>query len=577
MASFNFYGTEFVSSTKNALSSEKIEYSTSRANIDEYKISLSFENESTPEVYTLVWEQEQVDVIGFWSSTSSQQHNINPDWWVRKIDSRTASGMPLFVLYNKANINRVCVSLSDPSTPTRLSVGVVEETGNLRFKLELFSQLSAKMKDYEVTLRIDSRPIELTQAVRDVRAWWEELGYKCAYVPEGARKPLYSAWYSFHQRTIPDEIVAECKIAKEYGMDTLIVDDGWQTDDNSRGYAFCGDWEICESKIPDMQDFVDRIHALGMKFMVWFSVPFVGVNSKNYERFKGKYLYDNKNAAVLDPRFKDVRDFLVGIYVDYVKKYGWDGLKLDFIDSFRLSEDSPTDYENMDCISIEEGVTRLLEQASRELKAINPEFLIEFRQSYVGPVVAQYGNMLRVGDCPNDAIINRVHSLHLRLTSGTVPVHSDMLMWNKYETTEAVMYQLLACMFSVPQISIRFDNITEDHKRALKGFLSFWRAHSDTILDGVLEIRDIEANCSMAQTTSDKECVCVQYQQIVTRVGEKPTYIFNATGKDGIYLELESEREYEVYDMYGELYSQGTFTAGGCFIGARSCEYIKII
>ncbi len=577
MAIFEKGGLVFVSQTETKLKSEKLEY-TKNGEVDEYKLKLEFDGEVMPKPYGLIWEIDQVDMMCFWSSKSNQQHNLTPDWCMRSIESKTASGMPLAVVYNKANINRVSVALSDPSTPTTISVGVVEENGKLRFKVELFSKATAKMSEYEVVIRVDTRNITVANAIENTRDWWTSLGYKLAYVPEGAKAPLYSAWYSFHQRTIPDEIVAECEVAKECGMDALIVDDGWQTDDNSRGYAFCGDWEICEKKIPDMQDFVDRVHALGMKFMIWFSVPFVGIHSKNYKRFKGKYLYTNKNgnASVLDPRFKEVREFLVGIYVDYVKKYGWDGLKLDFIDSFALSDESSTEYDKMDCVSVEEGVSKLLSEVSDTLKAINPEFLIEFRQSYVGPVVAQYGNMLRVTDCPNDAINNRVGSLHVRLTSKNIPVHSDMLMWSKNDTNESVAYQLLAIMFSVPQISIKFGDITDEHKKILKSFLAFWREHRDTLLDGKLEVFDIDANFTSARATSETECVCVQYQNGVAKVEKVPTYIFNSTGKDGLYLDLGEKKNYEKYDIFGNKYESGKLKKGVSKVSVENCEMIKV-
>ena len=38
--------------------------------------------------------------------------------------------------------------------------------------------------------------------------------------------------------------------------------------------------------------------------MMWYSVPFIGLKSANFERFKGKYVTDNDSgmgAAVLDP------------------------------------------------------------------------------------------------------------------------------------------------------------------------------------------------------------------------------------------------------------------------------------
>lgn len=547
--------------------------------ISEYRLKIEFENEASPQKYSIIWEEPQVDMYGFWSSKSFHQHNLTPDWCMRTNESKTASGMPLACIYSKANKNRITIALSDPANSAKIMAGVVEENGCLRFQIDLFSEICPEMKEYAVTIRIDRRNVPFYESVISVKDWWTSLGYKGAYVPAEARLPVYSCWYSFHQKTIPEEIIYECKIAKEMGMDTVIVDDGWQTDDNNRGYAYCGDWEICENKIPDMKWFVDEIHSLGMKFMIWFSVPFVGQYSKNYERFKGMYLCkrESSGAGILDPRFKEVRKFLVNIYCDYVKKYNWDGLKLDFIDSFALSKDSSTDYEKMDCLSVEEGLQRLLSEATTELKKINPEILIEFRQSYVGPIVAQYGNLLRVGDCPNDAFANRVCSLDLRLTSGNTPVHSDMLMWNKDDTNESVMYQLLAIMYSVPQISVRFDNITKEHKAILKSFLAFWRKHQGVILDGCLTLDGADANYTMAKAQKDGTCVAVLYQNTVLKVeNNEQTFAFNSIGSDGIYIETENAREYELYDIFGAKYADGTIPQGVSKLPLKNCGMILI-
>ncbi|MBQ8146799.1 MAG: alpha-galactosidase [Clostridia bacterium] len=547
--------------------------------ICEYRLKIEFSQPTRPSVYSIIWEEDQVDMYGFWSSKSFQQHNLTPEWGMRTNDSGVASGMPLVCVYSKANKNRLTVALSDPAIPAEIMAGVVEENGCVRLQINLFSKICPMMKEYEVIIRIDRRLIPFYKSVIAIKDWWTELGYKNAYVPKGARLPLYSCWYSFHKRTIPEEIIYECKIAKELGMETVIVDDGWQTDSNLDGYAFCGDWEICESKIPDMAYFVDEIHKLGMKFMVWFSVPFVGFKSKNYDRFKGKYLCSRPGvfASVLDPRFPEVRRFLIDIYCDYVKKYNWDGLKLDFIDRFLLSEESSTEYDKMDTVSVDVALQRLLSEATLELKKINPEIMIEFRQSYIGPAITQYGNLLRVADCPNDAIFNRVGSLNLRLTSGNIPVHSDMLMWNKNDTNESVMYQLLAIMFTVPQISVRFDNITDEHKRILKAFLAFWRNHQATLLDGELELWGVDANYTVAKSTKDNESVTVMYQPrpMTVESGEK-AYIFNSTGEEGVFVEVKEERQYELSNIFGECYATGTLSAGINRVPVQSCGMIYI-
>ncbi len=568
----------FITQTKNQIESKEIK-KIKGGEIEEYLVKIVFKEDASPNMCSIIWEEDQIDTLGFWSSKCGVQRNITPDWNMRREESRTASGMPVISLFSKTDMNRLTVALSDPNTPITLLAGIVEETGDIRIEIDLFSQKCSSVKEYETVLRIDRRKKPFYECVRDARDWWSDFGYKCAAVPENVKLPMYSTWYSFHQNTIPSEIVKECRIAKEYGMDSVIVDDGWQTDDNSRGYAFCGDWQVCEKKIPDMKSFVDDIHALGMKFIIWFSVPFVGFESVNFERFKGMYLRTRHNvrACVLDPRFKEVRDFLTDIYADSVKKYGWDGLKLDFIDSFSLSEESSEDYEKMDTVSVEEGLQKLLCETTEKLKEINPDIMIEFRQSYVGPAISKYGNMFRVADCPSDPIYNRVSSLDLRLISSETAVHSDMLMWNKNDTNESVLYQLLAVMFAVPQISVRFDNISEDHKKLLKNYLNFWRSHREILLNGKLELCGAEANYTMAQSKKDGHCVAVLYQNVVKRLDNTTSeYIFNSTGEDHIYIECEESREYEIYDIFGTLYSKGTVSEGINKLPVKNCEMVRL-
>ena len=69
------------------------------------------------------------------------------------------------------------------------------------------------------------------------------------------------------------------------GFRSVILDDGWQTDDTNRGYGYCGDWEVAEKKIKDMKKHVQVVHDMGMKYLIWYSVPYVGMYSKVWERF----------------------------------------------------------------------------------------------------------------------------------------------------------------------------------------------------------------------------------------------------------------------------------------------------
>jgi hypothetical protein len=84
---------------------------------------------------------------------------------------------------------------------------------------------------------------------------------------------MYSTWYSYHQRVDADTLLREMAAGRKLGFESISVDDGWQTLDSARGYAFTGDWR--PERMPEMKGFVDATHALGA-VLLWYAVPFVG-------------------------------------------------------------------------------------------------------------------------------------------------------------------------------------------------------------------------------------------------------------------------------------------------------------
>ena len=478
--------------------------------------------------------------------------------------------MPLHSLVSVDGRNRMTVALSDATTPTSIATGVCEENACIEWDITFFTVKVAPLKEYSATVRIDIRDIMYYDAAYDVVKWWEsECGYVPAYVPEHAKLPMNSLWYSYHQQLDVEDIIKECRLSRAIGMDTVIVDDGWQTEDNSRGYQFCGDWEVAPSKIPDMKSFVDRIHETGMKVMLWFSVPFVGTGAKNYERFKDMLLDDTGNGRTyfsLDPRYKEVRDFLVGIYATAVRDWGFDGLKLDFIDSFILKGRSLEHDDRRDHVSLEDGIDALMTEVTDTLRSIDPDVLIEFRQSYVGPAIRKYGNMLRVSDCPNDAIKNRQDVVDLRLTSGNTAVHSDMLMWHYDDTVESAALQFVATLYSVPQISVKIDRLCESHKKMLAFYLSFWRENRDILINGRLTAKNPESAYSIVCAEKDGRAIYTCYTDtLVDCTGYVQTVAVNSSSKS-LLIKGADKKAYRVLDCMGDRVEEGTVCGEICQI-----------
>ena len=518
------------------------------------EINLKLQNE-VPESFVVKFETSATDTCSVWSSFD-RVHTIRPDWGKTEIHSRLASGMPIQQLISFEDNNKMCVSVSDVDTPIKIRMGYCEETANVVCEVEFFTLPTNKRTEYNATIRVDFRNIKFYDSIYDTVEWWEsEYGYKSAFVPEHAKLPMDSLWYSFHQNLDYCKILDECKKSKELGLETVIIDDGWQTDDNNRGYAYCGDWSVCESKMRDMSLLVQNIHKIGMKVILWYSVPFMGIYSQKYNEFKDMLLEDSGDKSTffaLDPRYKKVRNYLVTLYENAVVNWQLDGLKLDFIDSFVLKGKSLIPDENRDYESLEEAIHNLLSETKEKLTKYNKDILIEFRQSYVGPSIRKYGNMLRVGDCPGDVITNRSQIVNLRLTSGKTAVHSDMIMWNVNDTVENAAQQFVNILYSVPQVSMLINNLPVDHIDMLKFYIKFWKEHRDILLNGKLTAENPENEYSSVRATVDSTEIITPYTNNLVRVLEKTAIIVNGTKRNVLVIKGAKGCKGKVVNCLGE-------------------------
>ena len=516
-----------------------------------------------PQPFSVSFSLPSMDMHSTWSPKTdfNGMRKLGPNWNKKITNSRFADGLPLHAVVSAGGQNRMTVAVSDVKTPLAIATGISEERAELDCKLSFFTQLTAPLQDYTAVIRIDLRDVPFYESIPQAVQWWEQKwGVKPAPVPAAACEPVNSLWYSFHQQLDAAEILKECHLSKPFGLNTVILDDGWQTDDNNRGYAYCGDWELATAKIPNMRQLADEIHGLGMKLMIWYSVPYVGIHSKKYAQFAGKYLYFDQRRGVgaLDPRYACVREYLACQYEAAVREWDLDGLKLDFVNAFKLTADTPETDPERDIVSLEEAIETLLQDVMVRLRRLKPELLIEFRQGYIGPALRAYSNMFRAGDCPNDALCNKTAVLDLRLTSGATPVHSDMLMWHPEEPAEKAALQFVAVLFSVPQISVRMEKISQQQKQMLAWYLDFWRQHRQTLLNGKLRLWDPQAFYSKASAQLGQESITVLYSATVVEKNSEKTIVVNCGPARKIYLDGFGGASYRIVDCMGKETAQGT-------------------
>lgn len=508
---------------------------------------------------SIVWDLPCVDVQYMWHPDCRPKRVLDANWRL-KLSSMLTGSAPVACLFNGADQNTYTFAADEIKKVMSVQFGVEDSRNTITGEISMGLKQFTGQSEHRLRVYGDFRRIPYYESLDCVRAWWESV---CAIdpmaVPEAARLPMYSSWYNFHQEITDSELEEECRRAVKLGMKSIIVDDGWQTLDTNSGYGYCGDWEVCTKKISNMREHVKRVHEAGLKYILWYSVPFVGFHSKNWGRFQNKILctVDRNETGVLDPRFPDVREFLCGIYENALREYDLDGFKLDFIDQFTMRENDTIRGE-MDYTCVQEATERLMTDIMLRLKAIKSDIMIEFRQRYIGPGMRKFGNIFRVSDCPSDITTNRIGTVDLRLLSGNTAVHSDMLTWNEAETPEDAALQILNVLFGVIQFSKNIGNMGDAHKRMSAFWLDFAVKNEKILLESKLIPYEPQYLYPVITAKNEEEAITGVYERsriIFIETALNRNQVINATKEEVLYLsfDMPCRADVAVYDCFGKL------------------------
>lgn len=466
------------------------------------------------------------DAAGYWHPGAGWDRHLVADWanpWrtVGLVDSA-----PLGCLYDTAGRTLLAFGSDRLTTTTRLRFGVGEESG--RFGVWLAMDLRAA-ESCRIRLQPPGRP--WADAVRALTRGLSDGG--ALPTPDAARTPAYSTWYAMHRDVTAEGVEAEAERAAAAGCGVLLLDDGWQRHAQGAGYSGSGDWTPDPVKFPDFAAHVKAVQGMGLRYVAWIAPLLVGERTAAHREMAAyaPHAIDRLGCRVLDPRRAEARRFAVDSCVDLVRRYGLDGLKIDFLDFATAyadragegagsddgagagggaSTDAGTDVATgAGSVAIGAGTVPeagagtgpgagssadvglamgelLAELRDRLCELRGDELLVELRQPYTGPGMHGFGNLLRAADCPADATANRVRTLDVGVLAGTAAVHSDMLMWDPGAPVQAAARQLHSALFATPQISVELARLPAEQHAMTVFWLDFWRTHRDVLTRGEL-------------------------------------------------------------------------------------------
>ena len=540
-------------------------------------VTLSSTVEAQPPKFDVDFKFSGADVHHVWTTDFTRRDmTIWPGLWSegKKYTSQLASEAPVLAAINAFDRAKFTMAASDAFNKVTMRMFVSERTCEVNCGFTFLGELTAPVKVYSVKVRIDRRERFWAKAVKEASDWiGKAAGFKNAPVPESAFDPLYSTWYAYLQDVQDKPLEEEARQAASLGMKTMILDDGWQKEKSVSFYSAVGDWMPVKSRFPNMKAHVDAVHKAGLKYMLWLAVPYIGDETEAWKRFE-KMLLRGANGkspgrvGTLDPRFPEVREYLVQTYERVIGEWGFDGVKLDFIDCFTLGSHDPAvaeGYAGRDYKSLPEAVDVLMREVNRRLRKIKPDVLIEFRQRYMGPAILQYGNMIRAADCPADMASNRRRICNLRLTSGESAVHADMLVWSADETPEGAALPILSSLFGVIQYSMVLQTIPEPHREVIRHWLGFSQRHRKTLMRGDFRPHQPQAGFPVVEAESEDERIIAVYTagtMVAAGSLDKDVYVINAAGSGSLVVDLPAAASVEYFDTVGRKVSSAKVGAG---------------
>ncbi len=115
---------------------------------------------------------------------------------------------------------------------------------------------------------------------------------------------MWEAVYFDHRL---DKLLALAERAAALGIERFVLDDGWfRHRRNDR--AGLGDWYVDEDVWPDgLHPLVDRVHALGMEFGLWFEPEMVNLDS-DLARAHPEWILQTEHGPGIASRHQHVLD-----------------------------------------------------------------------------------------------------------------------------------------------------------------------------------------------------------------------------------------------------------------------------
>ncbi len=155
------------------------------------------------------------------------------------------------------------------------------------------------------------------------------------------RPILLNNWEATYFGFNEEKLLRIARTAADVGVELFVLDDGWfghrDSDDSS-----LGDWYVDTRKLPNgMRHLTDQVHAMGLKFGLWFEPEMISPKSDLYEKhpewaihIAGREPIQQRQQLTLDLSREDVQDYVYECVASHLREDGIDYVKWDMNRNF---------------------------------------------------------------------------------------------------------------------------------------------------------------------------------------------------------------------------------------------------
>ncbi len=451
--------------------------------------------------------------------------------WGHEFETGPHKGIPLILFLSRDERVRFAIGLIEQDRHLKVKISLNEENGN--YKIEINMRKKDKIHIYKTEDR-DSW-------INSIKEYREAVGMNPPQFPKKAYEPVFCSWYGIHHTVNQNWCLRNAKIAKELGLTTFIIDDGWFFDKRGKwgSYAQTGDWMVSKKKFPQMSKLARELRDMDMRLLLWIAPFMVGKQSKTYNNL-GSYLIGKESYGVkwLSPAKKKALNYILDKMNSLYNENKLDGFKIDFVDALPVGDGLLDFYKG--------------------LQKIGKNLLFEFRQNYANLFGLQVGAVYRGFDTPLDFEKNLENCIRLRAFTSDVPTHTDYIYWHKDEKLENIAKHMMFSVFFVPTISIDLEKLTGEVKNIIKNWVGFHRQYRGILFGDF----DASIDGSYLGARKGKKAIYALYKPVSLKFENlKELHILNGTEADKIYLEIpDNLKVMEVYNRDFTLKSKKKFS-----------------